>query len=279
MKNLTVNQKTNYFGFPKASELIEITGAHQLEASDRALQNMLLQIAHDSGHLTDPDAEWELTFAKARAALSKHESNDRVRDSLRRLMRVQVVVHYTSPRTGKPRTLVSHLLDFVDTDDEDGAGAAIQYSIPKKLRLLLARSNRWGRVRCEITYAMTSKYAIALYELLCLRANLEHCTKSFPIDRFRELLSVPPGSYAQGQDFKRGVIDPAVREVNGLSDIGVNIEFRRRHACAPIDQVDITWWRKQGDEFRAAVQELHRHKTGRKARLRGRVEETVFASG
>jgi Initiator Replication protein len=271
MKSLTINQKTNYIGFPKAAELIEITGAHQLEASDRALQNMLLQVAHDSGRITEPDAEWELTFAAARAALSKHESNDRVRASLDRLMSVQVTVHYKT-KTGEPRTQKTHLLEFIDTGDGDDGNATIQFGIPKKLRLLLARSNRWGRVRCEVSYAMTSKYAIALYELLCLRANMQQCAESFPIEHFRELLGVPPGTYAQGQDFRRKVIEPAVLEVNGLSDIGVKIELRRRHACAPIDRVDMAWWRQQGDEYRASMEERQRHKAGRKARLWNKVE-------
>ena len=51
--NLTVNQKTNYWGFPKPGELIEMTGTHALEASDRAILNLLYQHAHDSGKLLD----------------------------------------------------------------------------------------------------------------------------------------------------------------------------------------------------------------------------------
>jgi hypothetical protein len=49
--SLTLNQKTNWEGVPKPGELIEITGAHALEASDRVLINLLYQIAHDSGDL------------------------------------------------------------------------------------------------------------------------------------------------------------------------------------------------------------------------------------
>ncbi len=103
------SQKTNATGFPKPSELIEITGAHQLEAADRAIQNMLFQHAHDSGRMTSPDAEWEITFAEIRRPLSKHESNDRVRSSLDKLMSIQVVVHYLNGR-GEPRTMKTHLL-------------------------------------------------------------------------------------------------------------------------------------------------------------------------
>ncbi|EGO93262.1 replication initiation protein [Acidiphilium sp. PM] len=269
--SLTISQKTNAAGFPKPSELIEITGAHQLEASDRAIQNMLFQHAHDSGRMTHADAEWEITFAEIRRPLSKHESNDRVRASLDKLMNIQVVVHYLSVR-GEPRTMKTHLLEFTDTDDRDGDNATVVFGIPKKLRAALARSNRWGRVRCEITYAMTSKYAIALYELVCLRINLHTCIEVFTIERFRDLLGVPPNAYADGQDFRRKVVEPAVLEVNKMSDVHVDIELRRKHARAAIHEVAVAWRKQEGDEFRESMRERNRSKVGRKARLRGLVE-------
>ncbi len=45
---------------------------------------------------------------------------------------------------------------------------------------------------------MSSKYAIALYELVCLRANREHCVETMSYDQFRDLLGVPPGTYDRG---------------------------------------------------------------------------------
>jgi hypothetical protein len=271
--SLTVKQVTNFDGFPKAAELIEITGTHALEASDRAIFNQLLQIAHDSERLTEPDAEWEIALASLRRASSKHESNDRIRESLRRLRRTEIKVTYISARTGKRRTMETHLLEFTDTDEDESKDATVQFGIPKRLRLVLARSNRWGRIRCEVAYAMTSKYAIALYELICLRANREHCIEVLSYDQFRDLLGVPPGTYERGLDFRRKVIDPALLEVNGLSDMSVDIDLRRRHPRAPIHEVAIAWWRKSGDDFRAAVQERNRSKIGRMARLRGEVEK------
>ena len=275
--SLTVQQITNFSGFPKAAELIEITGAHALEASDRAIFNQLLQVAHDSERLTEADAEWEITLSSLRRASSKHESNDRLRESLRRLRRTEVKVTYVSARTGKRRIMETHLLEFTDTDEDNSIEATVQFGIPKRLRLVLGRSNRWGRIRCEISYAMTSKYAIALYELICLRANREHCVEAMSCEQFRDLLGVPPGTYERGLDFKRKVIDPALLEVNGLSDLGVDIDLRRRHARAPIHEVAISWWRKSGDEYRAAMQERNRSKVGRMARLRGEVETIVSA--
>ncbi len=101
-----------------------------------------------------------------------HESNDRVRESLRRLRRTEVKVTYVSARTGKQRVMETHLLEFTDTDEEESSDATVQFGIPKRLRVVLAKSNRWGRIRCEIAYAMTRNYAIALYELVCLRRGL-----------------------------------------------------------------------------------------------------------
>jgi hypothetical protein len=69
------------------------------------------------------------------------------------------------------------------------------------------------------------------------------------------------------------VIKPALLEVNGLSDMGVAIELDRRHARAAVRAVTVSWWRKQGDDFRAAIHERNRPKVGRMARLRGQVEE------
>lgn len=275
--SLTTSQITNGVGFPKAAELIEITGTHALEASDRAIFNHLLQTAHDSGRLTEPDAEWEMTLAALRRPGSRHESNDRIRESLRRLRRTEVKVNYISARTGKRRTLETHLLEFTDTDDDESEGATLQFGFPRHLRLILARSNRWGRIRCEVAYAMTSKYAIALYEKVCLWANLDRSVRTLSVEDFRDMLGVPPGAYVRGGDFERKVIEPAVLEVNGLSDMGVSIHMERRHSRAPIHSITIAWWKKEGDEFRAAMDERNRSKSGRMARLRGKVEKNVPA--
>ena len=40
---------------------------------------------------------------------------------------------------------------------------------------------------------MTSRYAIALYELIQLRANMERCLEVFPVAELRDLLAWPLG--------------------------------------------------------------------------------------
>jgi len=266
----TLVQKTNLTGFPKAGELIEITGAHALGAADRAILNLLYQHAHDSGRLGEADAEWELPMTTIRP--SKHESNDRLRDCLERLMRVVVQVPLPDARTGEARVVLTPLFEFFDLPADEGiAGAVVRFGVPKKLRPVLERSNRWGRIKAEVVCAMTSKYAMALYELVQLRSGLDRCLEHFSLERFRDLLGVPPGKLTRGPDFERRVIEPALLEVNGLSDMGVKIELTRAHSRAPITGVTLVWWRKEGEEFRAAYAERRRSKLGRMARLRGEI--------
>lgn len=278
MGSLTLFQQTNHDGFPKAAELIEIQGAHALEASDRMLFNHLLQHAHDSGLLGEPDARWELTFATLLRSGSKHESSDRIRQSLKRLRRTEVKVTYQEGK-GNWREYDTHLLEFTDTSKSASAMATVRYGIPRDLRDILVRSNRWGRIRCEVSYSMSSKYAIALYEIVCLRKKLDRCVETFPLGKFRELLGVPPSAYKRGDNFLRFVITPALLEVNGLSDMGVKIELVRKHARAPIDSVEVEWWGKEGPEFRAAIEERNRSKVGRKARLKAQTEMKLKGPG
>ena len=83
---------------------------------------------------------------------------------------------------------------------------------------------------------------------------------------------MPPDSYDRTVDFIRKVIEPALLEVNGLSDMTVDIELRRKHSRAPIYEVAVSWRTKTAEEFRQVQLERDRSKVGRMARLRGNVE-------
>jgi hypothetical protein len=267
---LTISQKTNVHGFPKPRELIELTGTHALEAQDRVLLNSLYQHAHDSGSLTSPGMHWTVPLATVRPGT--HESNDRIRESLSRLLGVQVSVTFHD-EAGEQKVLQTVLFEYFETSKSGGgAGNLLEFGIPEKLRRILAQSGRWGRIQAEIVCAMTSKYSITLYEMLRLRINMDKPFDTFTIDRFRELLGVPPGTYTDGRDFRKYVIEPAVLEINGLSELNCRIELIRAHSRAPVTKIMVGWEKKNPDQHRAAITELNRSKLGRKARLRGEVE-------
>lgn len=269
-KNFTIKQQSNASGFPKPRELIEITGTSGLEAQDRVIMNELYRHAHDSGDLAKPGVQWAVSLAELNT--TTHNGLERVRESLERLMKVTLAVTYDTDENG-PETLLTGVFDYFIIPQKGSPSGTLKFSISAPLRAILARSGRWGRIKAEVVHAMSSKYAIALYELVKLRAGLRgSMTETFPIDRFRALLGVPPGTYESGKDFRLRVIDPAVLEVNGLSEMGCEIELIRAHTRAPISKVMLGWWAKEPHEQRPAIQELNRSKLGRKARLTGKVE-------
>ena len=80
-------------------------------------------------------------------------------------------------------------------------------------------------------------------------------------------------AYDRGLDFQRKVIEPALLEVNKLSDLSVSIDIKRRHARAPIDGIVMGWGKKSGEDFGEVQKELNRSKVGRAARLKGHVQQ------
>jgi hypothetical protein len=85
-------------------------------------------------------------------------------------------------------------------------------------------------------------------------------------------MGVKPEAYRIGFDLHRSVVEPAMLEVNGLSDMGVQIEMHRKHTRAPFHAVTMAWWRKSPEEMVEAIRERGRSKVGRMARLKGNVE-------
>jgi len=86
-----------------------------------------------------------------------------------------------------------------------------------------------GRVKNAVIFAFTSKYGLAVYELVAARINLKHMwQEEFTVADFRALVGVPDGKLERIPNLLQRVIQPAVLEVNGLADFGVKIEPIRK---------------------------------------------------
>ncbi len=111
------------------------------------------------------------------------------------------------------------------------------------------------------------KASVALCATACQLPS-SRFSEPFSLARFRELLGVPPGAYERGNDFIKRVIDPAMIEVNGLSEYGVRIDVDRAYSRAPITGVTLGWWKKEPIAYRAMHAECQRSKLGRMERLK-----------
>ena len=144
--------------------------------------------------------------------------------------------------------------------------------------LIIQDSRYWGRIKAYVMFAFSSKYALALYEAVCLRGNLRVNEQRFGVDEFRALVGIEPGKLPLFKSLKQRVLDPAVLEVNPLSDFKVEIEPLRDGGLqrGPLKGFVLRWEKKSSEEWHGALDELMRPRVGRVARMQGKVVETVL---
>jgi hypothetical protein len=141
----------------KPGEIIGIPGMEGWSLADRRTWNLLLVNAWGD-RLEDPTADFLIDLRELRGL---HDSNDRVRDSLRKL---QTTLVQAPLAEGKTRTV--QMLGGCDIDDDERADGQLRYDFHRKLVPLLRRSEIYARMEMKVLSSFTSKYALALYELL-----------------------------------------------------------------------------------------------------------------
>jgi plasmid replication initiation protein len=160
-----------------------------------------------------------------------------------------------------------------DTDREDGddESGVLYYNFTKSMRTIIKKSTTYGRLRTEVMFCFTSKYALALYEMMQKRKGLSHKnTDEFSVEEFRKLLGVRKDKLLRFADFKAKAIAPALAELNALGDYHVQIDGVRTGRS--ITKVRMIWFPKDEQGLRAAYTEVQRHRAGRKARVSGLTE-------
>jgi plasmid replication initiation protein len=167
------------------------------------------------------------------------------------------------------------------TDDDDDPYGQVIYEFSPAMRAIIKDSTLWGKVRHAVVFAITSKYALSLYELIAGRINLKRkWLEEFSVGDLRALLGVPEKKLRRVPNLLQRVIRPAVLEVNGLADFGVEVEPIRKGGQERgfVTGFLISWWRKDEPELRAAYDELKQPKVGRMARLKARASGKPLAS-
>ena len=91
------------------------------------------------------------------------------------------------------------------------------------------------------------------------------------------MLGVPKGKLTTWSNLRLRAIDPAVAEVNALSDYVVAVTPVKTGRS--VTHVELRWWKKDDEGQGAAARALEFSKVGRKARATGQAETVVAASG
>ena len=247
----------------KPSELVDVVELTPLTLVDRRSYNLLLAHAWDR---IDEDVEHAIPKAVLRGT---HESNDRLSDTIQRLMAAQVEVRII--RNSKRYLRSIHLLGTVERPEDEAEDGNVYYRFPAELRDIIQCSDIFARLQTEVMFCFTSKYALALWEMIQKRGNLKHKnTDEFAPDELRKMLGVPRGKLRDFSSFRRFVLIPAVDEVNALSGHMVQIDAIRHGR--KVVKLRLIWFAKDEQGLKAAYCEVQRHKAGRKARIGGLAE-------
>lgn len=267
----TLAQRENRDGFVKAGELIELRQSAALTLHDRRVLNLLVQWAGPRLAFGEPHV------VPMRELRGSHKGGERVSDSVLRLMStiVEIPVHDSKGNRATKRTQL--LADTTTTDDENNPTGEVRYRFSHTMREVFQSSNYWGRIKPMVMFAFSSKYALALYEALCLRRNLQKNEHIFSVDDFKEILNIEKGKLELFKNLKKWAIDPAVEEINGLSDFSVTVEIIREGGKQRGEVIGfrVVWRPKEQCEWLAVLDELARPKVGRRARIRGEVDEAA----
>jgi hypothetical protein len=242
--------------------VVEVT---PLTLSESRIYNLLIANAWD--RITEPVVH-KIKKADLRGA---HESNDRLESAIETLMGALAVVHHVV--AGKPRKARVQLLG--PNSEEIGERGYLYYKFSDELRQIICNSTIFARLRTQIIYAFQCKYALRLYEIVEKRAQLRFKQHEYiSVSQFRSLLGVPPKRLTRFADLHRYALKPALREVNSLTNYAVEIGMIKKGKR--VDQLLLTWGKKDIDESVEVLKELGRHRAARSNRLERKLEAVIW---
>jgi len=256
-----------YGEIPKPGELIEVVESQQLSTRDRVVYNLLLANAWDT--IKEKGKIHKIAKNKLKGS---HQSNDRLEDSITKLMGTVVKV-ILSTKKDQERLRVPLLGPNREQLSKDGY---LYYRFADELIDLLVDSNIYAKLNAQILHCLRSKYAVKLYELVERRRNLAFKQEDeFTIEQFRELINVPEGKLARYPDLKKHAIEPALAEINFVCDYMVYVQPSAYGARRKVEKLKLMWMAKTTSERVAARAEAERHRAGRKARREGTVQNVL----
>lgn len=90
----------------------------------------------------------------------------------------------------------------------------LRFGFPPLLIPILKEPTRFARLRVHFLLKLSGKYAVTLYEILEGFVNRRDGQCRVSIEELRTWLKVPEDSYATWKDFRKWVLDPALKQIN-----------------------------------------------------------------
>lgn len=240
----------------------------------QALKLMHLMISTAGGRMADDvQHQFRLSDIRKVSGMKHHD-----RESLSLMFRELRAAVLTYDDTERKRLIIGGLLDeaLVDYRDEISGDLLVTWYFGRTFRRMADESNHWAILDRQTVFALSSKYAILLFQHVASLANLQRVnSRSFSISELRALLGVPADKLERFADLNRRALQSAIAEINQISRL--NLTATPVKVGRTVAAVNISWAIKGFDDKCAAARELKAHSAGRKARRSGSAE-TVAVS-
>ena len=105
------------------------------------------------------------------------------------------------------------------------------YAYGPTMRSRLYNPSMYARISLSLQNQFKSKHSLALYELFVDYFDAKrHCgeTPVISVDDFRHLLGLQENEYAAFKDLNKSIIKKAITEINAMSDLFVDVEYRKQ---------------------------------------------------
>lgn len=235
----------------------------------QALKLMHLMISTAGGRMADDvQHQFRLSDIRKIAGMKHHD-----RASLALMFRELRAAVLTHDDIANKRLIIGGLLDeaLVDYRDEISGDLLVTWYFGRTFRRMAEQSNHWAILDRQTVFALSSKYAILLFQHVASLANLQRVdSKTFSIPELRAMLGVPAGKLERFADLNRRAVQAAIDEINQISRL--NLTVTPVKAGRTVAAVKVSWAVKGADDTGAAARELKVHSAGRKARRAATVQ-------
>lgn len=209
----TLDAKPNAESIVKPGELVDVIEMSPLTLVDRRVYNLLLANAWD--HLLE-EREHIVSKRDLQGPEFHHKGSAWLDQSMRRLMSAIVEIRRVGQNGEMERKRVALLGPNATPERDDGQ---VRYRFDRDLLTIIAESRIFARLHRTIMFKLSSKYSLALYEIIQKRGNLSHkSSETFTLAELRGFLGVPKDKLTSWINLKNKAIAPAIDEVSRLSE-------------------------------------------------------------
>jgi hypothetical protein len=130
------------------------------------------------------------------------------------------------------------LLSSVRADTKAKESGYLQFEIPAALIPIFKNPDRFARLRIHFMLGLSGKYAVTLYEILESVVNMRNPVLEVDLTTLRKWLKVTDGKLDRYVDFKRRVIEPALRQINDNPEgAGFSVEMQPIKVSRAVDRI------------------------------------------